>query len=76
MRNYELLRMIHEELVQGNGKGSFSNPYLNTVLKLTRLIEEERPEMKEIIQSEKRQNWEIPTDEVKTSKSIVQVASK
>jgi hypothetical protein len=32
--------------------------------------------MKEIIQSEKRQNWEIPTDEVKTSKSIVQVASK
>tara|TARA_R110000751_G_scaffold28573_1_gene74424 strand:+ start:314 stop:529 length:216 start_codon:yes stop_codon:yes gene_type:complete len=49
MRNYELLRLIHEELVQGNGKRSFSNPYLNTVIKLTNLIEEERPEMKEII---------------------------
>jgi len=52
MRNYELLRLIHEELVQGNGKGPFSNPYLNTVIKLTNLIEEKRPEMKEIMDDE------------------------
>mgnify|MGYP001594064430 FL=1 len=49
MRNTELLRLIHEELVQGNGKGAFSNPYLNTVIKVTKLIEQERPEMKEIM---------------------------
>jgi len=52
MSNYELLRLIHEELVQGNGKGPFSNPYLNTVIKLTNLIEEKRPEMKEIMDDE------------------------
>ena len=49
MRNAELLRVIHEELVQGNGKGSFTNPYLNTVITLTKLIEKERPEMKEFM---------------------------
>ena len=45
MRNYELIRLIHEELTTGSGKGSFSNPYLNTVITLTKLIEEERPEI-------------------------------
>ena len=47
MRNYELVRLIHEELTAGDGKGSFSNPYLNTVIKITKMIERERPEMKE-----------------------------
>ena len=48
MRNYELVRVLYEELTSGDGKGSFTNPYLNTVITLTKLIEEERPEMKEI----------------------------
>jgi hypothetical protein len=52
MRNYELVRAIYEELTQGNGKGSFSNTYLNTVITLTKLIEEERPEIKEIKEDE------------------------
>ena len=47
MRNYELIRVIYEELTTGTGKGSFANPYLNTVITVTKLIEEERPEMKE-----------------------------
>ena len=47
MRNYELVRAIYEELTAGNGKGSFSNPYLNTVITVTKMIERERPEMKE-----------------------------
>lgn len=69
MRNYELLRLIHEELTTGSGKGSFSNPYLNTVIKLIKLIEEERPEIRDANPpSEKRANWGIPTDEVKTYK--------
>ena len=48
MRNYELINEIYAELVAGNGKGQFSNPYLNTVITLTKLIEKERPELKEI----------------------------
>lgn len=52
MRNYELLRVLHEELRTGSGTGSFSNPYLNTVIKLTKLIEEERPELKEAMDEE------------------------
>ena len=47
MKNYELLRVIYEELTTGDGSGSFKNPYLNTVIELTKLIEKERPEMKE-----------------------------
>ena len=47
MRNYELVRAIHEELTAGDGKGSFSNPYLNTVITITKMIERERPEMKD-----------------------------
>ena len=47
MRNYELINEIYKELKEGNGKGSFKNPYLNTVIAITRLIEEERPEMKD-----------------------------
>jgi hypothetical protein len=46
MRNYELVKAIYDELTTGDGKGSFSNPYLNTVITLTKLIEEARPEMK------------------------------
>ena len=47
MRNYELVRAIYEELTAGNGKGSFNNPYLNTVITITKMIESARPEMKE-----------------------------
>ena len=46
MRNYELINEIYAELVAGDGTGGFTNPYLNTVIKLTKLIEEERPELK------------------------------
>ena len=47
MRNYELIREIYDELVTGDGSGSFKNPYLNTGITITKLIEEERPEKKE-----------------------------
>ena len=57
MRNYELINEIYAELVAGNGKGQFSNPYLNTVITLTKLIEKERPELKSMVESAKRQNW-------------------
>jgi hypothetical protein len=53
MRNYELVRVLYEELTTGDGQGSFKNPYLNTVIALTKLIERERPEMKEINQETK-----------------------
>ncbi len=46
MRNYELINEIYAELIAGNGKGQFTNPYLNTVMTLTKLIEKERPELK------------------------------
>ena len=49
MRNYELINEIYAELVAGNGKGQFTNPYLNTVMTLTKLIEKERPELKEVM---------------------------
>ena len=62
MRNYELLRLIHEELVQGDGKGAFSNPYLNTVIKVTKLIEQERPEMKELMDDQ----YELGRDRLPT----------
>tara|TARA_Y100000310_G_scaffold205250_1_gene205603 strand:+ start:312 stop:485 length:174 start_codon:yes stop_codon:yes gene_type:complete len=45
MRNYELVREIHRVLTQGDGKGSFANPYLNTVITVTKLIEAARPEL-------------------------------
>ena len=53
MRNYELINEIYAELLAGNGKGKFSNPYLNTVITLTKLIEQERPELKEIALAER-----------------------
>ena len=53
MRNYELINEIYAELLAGNGKGSFSNPYLNTVITLTKLIEKERPELKRIALAER-----------------------
>ncbi len=49
MRNYELINEIYAELIAGNGKGQFTNPYLNTVMTLTKLIEKERPELKEVM---------------------------
>jgi len=64
MRNYELINEIYAELVAGDGTGGFTNPYLNTVIKLTKLIEEERPELKEltegnVIVTARRKNWEV-----------------
>ena len=53
MRNYELINEIYAELLAGNGKGQFSNPYLNTVITLTKLIEQQRPELKEIALAER-----------------------
>jgi hypothetical protein len=50
MRNNEIIRAIYEELIEGTGKGQFTNPYLNTVITITRMIEDERPEMKEIFE--------------------------
>ena len=47
MRNYELVRAIYKEVTAGDGSGSFANPYLNTVIAIARMIEKERPEMKE-----------------------------
>jgi hypothetical protein len=58
MRNYELINEIYAELIAGKGKGPFSNPYLNTVMTLTKLIEKERPELKEVMLSTRRENWE------------------
>ena len=63
MRNYELINEIYAELVAGDGKGTFSNSYLNTVIKLTKLIERERPELEELTKGSsmiaaKRENWE------------------
>tara|TARA_B100001123_G_scaffold322842_1_gene362295 strand:- start:1273 stop:1494 length:222 start_codon:yes stop_codon:yes gene_type:complete len=48
MRNYELINEIYAELIAGNGKGQFQNPYLNTCITLTKLIEKERPELKDV----------------------------
>ena len=64
MRNYELINEIYAELVAGDGTGGFTNPYLNTVIKLTKLIEEERPELKEltegnVIVTARRENWGV-----------------
>ena len=53
MRNYELINEIYAELLAGNGKGKFSNPYLNTVITLTKLIEQERPELKKMALAER-----------------------
>ena len=53
MRNYELINEIYAELVAGDGTGGFTNPYLNTVIKLTKLIENERPELKEAALAER-----------------------
>jgi len=64
MRNYELINEIYAELVAGDGTGGFTNPYLNTVIKLTKLIEEERPELKKltegnVIVTARRKNWGV-----------------
>jgi len=64
MRNYELINEIYAELVAGTGTGGFTNPYLNTVIKLTKLIEEERPELKKltegnVIVTARRKNWGV-----------------
>ena len=53
MRNYELINEIYAELLAGNGKGPFSNPYLNTVITLTKLIEKERPDLKRLALAER-----------------------
>ena len=37
MRNYELINEIYAELVAGDGKGSFSNPYLNNMIRVWKL---------------------------------------
>ena len=63
MRNYEIINEIYAELVAGDGKGTFTNPYLNTVIKLTKLIEEERPDLKDLamdneLVAARRANWE------------------
>ena len=58
MRNYELINEIYAELVAGKGKGQFTNPYLNTVMTLTRLIEKERPELKECLLEAQVEKWE------------------
>ncbi len=58
MRNYELINEIYAELVAGDGKGPFGNPYLNTVITVTKLIEKERPELKEVmLVTKQEQNW-------------------
>lgn len=58
MRNYELINEIYAELCAGDGNGQFTNPYLNTIIKLTKLIEEERPELKRVMLATRRKNWE------------------
>ena len=57
MRNYELINEIYAELIAGNGKGQFTNPYLNTVMTLTKLIEKERPELKEVMLATRAEKW-------------------
>ncbi len=51
MRNYEIINEIYAELVAGDGKGQFQNTYLNTCIKLTKLIEKERPELKDVLEA-------------------------
>jgi hypothetical protein len=68
MRNYELVRAIHEELTAGDGKGSFSNPYLNTVITITKMIERERPEMKEV--RDVQPGWFGPLPEIKENSDL------
>ena len=48
MRNYEIIRLIHDITREGSGKTGFGNQYLNDIIAIRDLIEEERPEMKEI----------------------------
>ena len=55
MRNYEIINEIYAELIAGSGKGQFTNPYLNTVITITKLIEKERPELKELADSAKQE---------------------
>ena len=60
MRNYELVRLILKIAKEGSngklkgrhagnspGSNAFSNTYLNDVINIQRLIEYERPELKE-----------------------------
>ena len=58
MRNYELINEIYAELIAGNGDGQFTNPYLNTCITLTRLIEKERPELKKVLLEVQTEKWE------------------
>ncbi len=57
MRNYELVNEIYAELIAGDGKGPFSNPYLNTIITLRNLIEKERPELKEVLLETQSEKW-------------------
>ncbi len=57
MRNYELINEIYAELIAGDGKGHFQNPYLNTCITLTKLIEKERPELKEALLETQTEKW-------------------
>ena len=57
MRNYELVNEIYAELIAGDGKGQFQNPYLNTCITLTKLIEKERPELKEVLLETQSEKW-------------------
>ena len=63
MRNYELINEIYAELVAGKGKGQFTNPYLNTVMTLTKLIEKERPELKKVMLATRAELNEMDVNE-------------
>ena len=47
MKDDKLIKEIYWELIKGEGRGRFSNHYLNRVIDATNLIERERPELKE-----------------------------
>jgi hypothetical protein len=51
MRNYEVIKAIYEIVRKGSASvkccNSFKNTYLNDVIAIQKLIEEERPELVE-----------------------------